>query len=203
MSLLRLDTCNNIMEQFKSKENFERALNIIEDCCKLVYQGKIDHWVSVAVQLYILLIDRRNKKDPLVEAFHPNITFHPILGYRPNDAESALSKLYEIHGPDNTLFPGMTRVKNGKFYPVYVFDERAVPILREEWLNQPYISGKITIKELLKSVRNKEGAHSDEKYDDTLAKTRFFMIAGIPINVIGIASIGEYVVKRIRSMNPQ
>ena len=39
------------MEQFKSKENFERALNIIEDCCKLVYQGKIDHWVSVAVQL--------------------------------------------------------------------------------------------------------------------------------------------------------
>lgn len=151
----------------------------------------------------ILLIDRRNKKDPLVEAFHPNITFHPILGYRPNDAESALSKLYEIHGPDNTLFPGMTRVKNGKFYPVYVFDERAVPILREEWLNQPYISGKITIKELLKSVRNKEGAHSDEKYDDTLAKTRFFMIAGIPIDVIGIASIGEYVVKRIRSMNPQ
>jgi hypothetical protein len=191
------------MEQFKSKENLEGALNIIEDCCKLINQGRIDHWVSVAVQLYILLIDRGNKKGPLIEAFYPNITFHPILGYWPNDAKSALSKLIEIHGPDNKLYPGMTRVKNGKIYPVYVFDERAAPILREEWLNQPYISGKITIKELLKSVRNKEGAHSDEKYDDTLAKTRFFMIAGIPIDVIGIASIGEYVVRRIRSMNPQ
>jgi len=190
------------MEQFKSKVDFERALNIIEDCCKLVFQGKIDHWVSVAVQLYILLIDRGNKKGPLVEAFYPNITFHPILGYQPNDAKFAISKLNEFHGPDNTLYPGKIRVKNGKFYPIYVFDERAVPILRKEWLNQPYISGKITIKELLKSVRNKEGAHSDEKYDETLVKTRFFMIAGISIDVIGIASIGEYIVKRIRSMNP-
>ena len=188
------------MEQYKARENFERALNIIEACSELVYQGKTSHWVNIAVQLYILLIDRGNNKGSLVEIFHPGITFHPILGYRPQNEDSPLTKLHEILGPDSVLYPGMLRRRGGRFYTVYVFDPRADPLTREEWLDQPYLSGKITIRKLLTSVRHKEGAHSDTTYNDTLATTRFFKIAGTPIDVIGIASIGEYIAQRIRSL---
>ena len=189
------------MEQYKARENYERCLEIIDDCSKLVYQGKINHWVNIAVQLYIMLIDRGNSKGPLVELFHPGITLHPILGYQPQKDDSPLTNLDIILGPDSVRYPGKLRRKENRFYPVYVFDQRADPLSREEWLDQPYLSGRVTIRNLLKSVRNKEGAHSDRNYDDTLVKTRSFMIVDIPIDVIGIASIGEYVAQRIRSLD--
>lgn len=199
-SLLTFFHSIQTMEHYKTRENFERALKIIEDCSELVYQGNTSHWVNIAVQLYILLIDRGNKKGPLVEAFHPGIKFHPIFGYRPQEDDSPLTKLREILGPDSVIYPGKLRFRGDKFYTVYLFDQRADPLTREEWLDQPYLSGRITIRKLLTSVRHKEGAHSDTTYDDTLAKTRFFKIAGTPIDVIGIASIGEYVANKIRSL---
>jgi hypothetical protein len=49
----------------------------------------------------------------------------------------------------------------------------------------------------LKKIRNKIASHSDPEYGDTLSQTRFFKIANIEIDVLGILSIGEYVVKCI------
>jgi hypothetical protein len=138
---------------------------------------------------------------PLIEIIHPGITFHPIIGSPETARKRALDELHNILGPDSIIYPGKISFRAGKFDPIYMFDIQAEPIPRNAWLNQPYISGNVTIKELLTSVRNKEGAHSDPYYNDTLQKTRFFKIAGHSIDVLGIASIAEYVIKRIHELD--
>ncbi|TKJ46349.1 hypothetical protein CEE34_09040 [Candidatus Aerophobetes bacterium Ae_b3a] len=42
----------------------------------------------------------------------------------------------------------------------------------KEWLDQGLFNINITIRQLIKSMANKEGAHSDPKYDPTLRFTK-------------------------------
>ncbi len=189
------------MEKYKAQENYARIIATIQDRCKLIFEGKTEHWASLAVDLYTLLISRGYNGKPLIEIIHPGITFHPIMGPLETAGKKALDELRDILGPDHIMYPGKIAFRAGKFYPIYMFDIQAEPVPRNAWLNQPYLSGNITIKELLTSVRNKEGAHSDPNYNDTLLKTRFFKIAGHSIDVLGIASIAEYIIKRIHGLD--
>lgn len=49
-----------------------------------------------------------------------------------------------------------------------LFDERKTPIPLKEWLEQGLFNINITIRQLIKSVADKEGVHSDKEYDQTL-----------------------------------
>ena len=42
----------------------------------------------------------------------------------------------------------------------------------ELWLDQPFIFPDVTVREIIRSVADKEGAHADPKYNDTLFRSK-------------------------------
>ena len=74
-----------------------------------------------------------------------------------------------------------------------LFDENREPIDIQEWLNQELFNKNITIRQLIKSVRDKESAHSDKNYDDTLRFTKSVKIVDEDLHIKFIVAIGEYV----------
>jgi len=56
----------------------------------------------------------------------------------------------------------------------------------------------ITIRQLIKSVANKEGAHSDPKYDPTLRFIKSVKLVDQDIHIKFIVAIGEYILKWLK-----
>ena len=104
----------------------------------------------------------------------------------------------KVIGPTGIIYPGKISSKKGKVTPKWMFDFRQPAISLEDWLQQPLLSHEITIYQLIKSVRNKIGAHSDIEYDDTLSLTRFFKIVDYEIDLLGLVSVAEHLLSMIR-----
>ncbi|HCM42748.1 MAG TPA: hypothetical protein DIS66_05510 [Candidatus Omnitrophica bacterium] len=70
-----------------------------------------------------------------------------------------------------------------------------------DWLNQPLFNEEITVGELVRSVADKEGAHSDPDYNDTLRVTYAFHS---PFNGYAhqeyIVYIGEYILYMLKKI---
>jgi hypothetical protein len=121
------------VDLFKAKQDFDDAIKIIEDSLILMKQGKYHHFKSIATQLYILLIERGNKKGPLVKEIIPNLKLHPIYGSIPQrDGISPLDKIREILGEDAIFYPSKLVFRKGKPIAQYTFDESEKPIDIEE-----------------------------------------------------------------------
>ena len=188
-----------MMESFKLKQDYEYCLKLIEDCLAQIIDGKYWYIKTLSTELYTLLIDRGNKKGPLVLEILPELKLHPLFGSISEDGRpSPMDEIRKIIGQTGMIYPGMVSFKNGKVTPKWVFDVRHPAIPLVDWLQQPLLSYEITIFQLIKSVRNKIGAHSDIEYDSTLSKTRFFKIVDYEIDLLGLLSIAEHVLKMVR-----
>jgi len=187
------------MESFKLKQDYEYSLKIIEDSVTQILEGKYWYIKPLSTELYTLLIDRGNKKGPLILEVLPDLKLHPVLGSTTQDGSpSPLEQMRNVIGPTGIIYPGKVSVKKGKVTPKWMFDFSQPAIFLEDWLQQPLLSHEITIYQLIKSVRNKIGAHSDVEYDDTLSQTRFFKIVDYEIDLLGLLSIAEHLLSVIK-----
>jgi len=71
--------------------------------------------------------------------------------------------------------PGQLTVStNGNYQFELSFAQSETLMSIDDWMQQPVLSPKISVRELIKSVADKEGAHSDPDYNETLVKANWF-----------------------------
>ncbi len=175
------------MDMQKAWNDLDDAVCILESNIRSFREGNVSVYKVIAVQLRVLLCDKQN---PLLPRVCREVRLHPLWGSKTK--EQTVGLVFTM--------PTMVSPK-GKSGPetARLFDESREPIELKEWLDQALFSQRITIRELIDSVRNKEAAHSDRHYNETLKLTRGFSLVGDEkAHIICIVVIGEYILEQIK-----
>ena len=191
----------------KSIKDFADCVNNLRTSVNLASSGDISAYKIVATQLRVLLCDSKDgKESPLLLKIFQSVKLHPLRNTMlSNDDET--KKWREGFGPDfnwNNMFiiPAMMEFNGEKANIIEFFDENLPPIDLKEWLDQPLFTNEISIKELIKSIADKEAAHSDNDYGKTLSTTNQVKIAGKNSHQLFIVAIGKYILeKTINAIN--
>lgn len=184
----------------KSQKDFQSAVSLLEDHLWLYHKGLSYHYRGIANQLWYLLCDTKKDKI-LIKRIFPDIEFHPVLGNSPDkNKEGTMNKIRDLLGDDYDLFPGLILgTKNSTPRVIGLFDVKQATMKMENWMNQPLLNPKISIRNIITAVRNGEAAHPDPEYNETLGRAKSFRPADIPSDELSIVSIGEYVFSQIQS----
>ena len=182
----------------KAIDDLKHSINILEGNIRLFHEGNISVYRIIAVQLWLLLCDGKNA---LVPRVFQNVKLHPLQGYITKEEDEEWKREFGHSVKEGLVFqmPAMVSFngKGGSRIEV-LFDERKQPIELEEWLDQDLFNQKITIRQLIKSVRHKEAAHSDKEYDETLKFTKSIKLVNEDIHIKFIVAIGEYVLRLLK-----
>lgn len=73
------------------------------------------------------------------------------------------------------------------------FSKEKVLLGINEWVSQLFFAEKISICELIKSVADKEAAHSDNKYNSTLIHCRSWSYNDTNCHILGIYGIARFI----------
>ena len=186
------------MNIYKAIDDLKHSMNILEGNIRLFHEGNISAYRVIAGQLWLLLCDGKNS---LVPRVFQNVKLHPLLGYITKEEDEEWKRKFGHSIKEGLVFqmPAMVSF-NGKGGSKVeaLFDERRQPIELEEWLDQDLFNHKITIRQIIKSVRHKEAAHSDKDYDDTLKFTKSIKLVNQDIHIKFVVAIGEYVLKLLK-----
>ena len=181
------------MNIHKAIDDIKHSMNILEGNIKLFHEGNISVYRVIAGQLWLLLCDGRNSLIPRV---FQNVKLHPLWGSMTKEEDEEWKKKFGHSFKEGLVFqmPAMVHFdgKGGSRIEV-LFDERRQPIELEEWLDQDLFNQKITIRQIIKSVRHKEAAHSDKDYDETLKFTKSIKLVNEDIHIKFAVATGEYV----------
>jgi len=180
----------------KAINDLKHSINILEDNVRLFHNGRISAYRVIAMQLRLLLCDRY----PLIPRVFQTVRLHPLLGYITKEENDEWKRKFGHSMKEGLVFqmPAMVHFngKGGSRIEV-LFDERKQPIELEEWLDQDLFNQDITIRELIKSVANKEGAHSDPNYNEALKFTKSVKLVDEDIYINFIVATGEYILRRL------
>jgi len=186
------------MNIYKARDDLKDSMNILEGNIRLFYEGNISVYRVIDGELWLLLCD----KNPLVPRLFQNVKLHPLLDYITKEKDEEWKRKFGHSIKEGLVFqmPAMVRFngKGGSRIEA-LFDERRQPIELKEWLDQDLFNQKITIRQLIKSVRHKEAAHSDNDYDETLKFSKSKKLVNEDIHVKFIVAIGEYVLRFLKA----
>ena len=174
----------------KSLRDLEAAISNMSRALDACYKGNPYAYQDVAVQLRKLLCDERRGKDvSLVLRYNPQYALHPL--------SSPWSEL-PVDGPDVYFFGGMATFdgRDSGFFNSY-FNESKEPIPLALWRDQQLIHQSITIRGLIRSVADKEGAHSDRDSNKTLDLMKFFQFGNARAGSEILTTIGHYILRRL------
>ena len=186
------------MSMHKALDDLKHSINILEANIRLFDDGNISSYRVVAVQLRLLLCDGKNSLIPRVFS---SVKLHPIWGSITKEQDEEWKKKFGHSFKDGLVFqmPAMVSFDGkGGSRIQKLFDESREPIGMEEWLDQDLFNERITIRQLIKSVANKESAHSDRDYDDTLRFTKSVKLVDQDIHIKFIVAIGAYILKLLK-----
>ena len=178
----------------KSIDDFFATKNILENNIRCFHEGNRDLYRVVAVECRKLVCDGKNS---LLLRIFPNIKFHRLKGYIPERLKKNL--VFQI--PSTVHFDG-----KGGFKVVELFNKNSDLISPDDWLNQELFNKDITIRELIRSVSDKESAHSDKSYNPTLSLSKSVKFIDEDIHKSHIVAIGEYLLQIINLLinnNPE
>ena len=171
---------NQTYDLLKSIRDLKASREILKGNLELFDKGNKSAYRVISVELRKLLCDGKNS---LVVRLFPTAALHPHLSYRPGEDLTRLQ--FQLVG--EWYFDG----KGGASLE-RIFNQTVQPLALQEWLEQPFISGTITLKDFIRSVADKEGAHSDKVYNSTLNLARQVKIAREDIVSNLIVGIGRY-----------
>lgn len=170
----------------KAIEDFIASRNILNANIRLFHEGNRDLYRVVAGELRKLLCDGKNGENSLVPRLFPSARLHPLRGQLPQE----LRGFFEFSIPSMIEFDGQ-----GGSRIIELFDKTAEPLLFDEWLSQELFNKRVTIRELIRSVADKESAHADKQFNDTLHFTRSIKLVDEDLHKQHIVAIGEYVLE--------
>ena len=167
----------------KSVKDFNASNKLLCLAVELYRSGEIEAYRWVAVELRKLLCDT----DSLLPRVHPNFMLHKLhwtelLETMPSLADGMVMMMPgRLHvSPDGSSTFELTFAKSGEMMSA------------SEWINQPFFSPNITIWELVKSVADKEAAHSDPDFNDTLVSAKLVKYVDKESHIPAIVAIGDY-----------
>jgi hypothetical protein len=187
----------------KAKDDLSAAVEILKANIILYRQGKSQLYRVVASQLRLLLCDG---KQSLLPRLFNDIRLHPMTGYALNKKRDEVWKTrFGKTLSESVLFqqPFQVYVGEGGVRITELFNERLEPIPLEEWLNQPIFKNWLTVRELIRSVADKEAVHSDSSYNDTLNFMLASTLNGKAIHQELIICMGEYILQVIDRLERQ
>ena len=190
------------MNRSKVIDDLRDSMNNLESNIKSFHEGNTSAYKVVAVQLWFLLCDGKNS---LVPRVFQSVKLHPLWGYMTEEENEEWKRKFGHSYKEGLVFQMPAIVSfNGKggSRVELLFDERRRPIELEEWLDQDLFNQKITIRQLIKSVRHREAAHSDKDYDETLKFTKSVKLVNQDIHIKFIIAIGEYVLRFLKMAFP-
>ena len=168
----------------KDIHDFMAARDVLGANIEMFHSGKRELYRVIAVELRKLTCDG---KSTLLNRIFQNIEMHPIQGALNKMPEHLREKLV-LHIPSTMHFDG-----KGGSRITSLFDMRSEMIPLEQWLDQPLFNKDITVRNLIRSVSDKESAHSDKEYNDTLLFTKSVKLVDEDMHKQHIIAIGEYV----------
>lgn len=180
------------MNKKKALEDLFSSLEQLETSAELFHQGKKSFYRSVAVQLRLLFCDVSGRKG-LIKRIFSQSAFHPVKESLLQHLSDEAKKSLVFYSPATINFDGKGGAKI-----VSLFNTRGRPLPLDVWLQQPLLNLGINIEELIRSVADKEGAHSDPDYNATLKFTRKAKVINDSSHSHYIIAIGEYVSSQLR-----
>ena len=187
------------MNIYKAIDDLKHSINILEGNIRLFHDGNISAYRVIAGQLWLLLCDGKNS---LVPRVFQNVKLHPLWGSITKEEDEEYKRKFGHSMKEGLVFQMPALVSfdgKGGSRIERLFDERRQPIQLEEWLDQDLFNQKISIRQLIKSVRHREAAHSDKDYDETLKFTKSIKLVDEDIHIKFIVAIGEYVLKLLKT----
>lgn len=157
--------------------------NSLDAALGLYDNGLKDAYRAVATELRKLLCDRNS----LLPRVRPNFRLHKLHWTEILEGCPSLADGLEV------IMPGQLTVStNGNYQFDLLFAQSGTRMTIDNWIQQPILSPKITIRELIKSVADKEGAHSDPDYNETLIKAKLVQYVRDASHIPCIVAIGRY-----------
>ena len=179
----------------KDFEDFRASKNILAANIAMFHAGHGDLYRVVAVELRKLLCDGQST---LVTRIFPALALAPLRGALPPDLKEAIfGSGFALHLSSLIHFDGQ-----GGSRIVEMFDESLPAIPLEDWLAQDIFTSQITLRQLIRSVADKEAAHSDREYNETLKMTRSIRIVDKGVHEQHIVAIGEYLLRVLATPEP-
>lgn len=184
-------SADDLMEYLKD------SIVILESSIKDYNNGEMVAYRNIANQLRMLLCDTKGgKPNALLPKLFSDIKLHPLT-FQLED------KFLEQDGHKLGFFiSGPLRKENGIVRLPRLFNLKADPIPLNCWLDQCIIAPEITLRNLIKSVVEKNGgAHIDEIINEVIVKAEFLHLKGIECKAVYISEIGRFILAEVKKLN--
>jgi hypothetical protein len=173
----------------KSEEDFQASIRVLRGALSMYESGLRDAYRVIATELRKLLCDR----NPLLLRVRPDFKLHKLHWTELLEGCPSLVDGMEI------MMPGrLTMKSDGTSHFELMFAKSITLLDPKEWVRQPFLSPSITIWELIKSVADKEGAHSDPDYNETLVRAKIVKYVRDDSHIPAIVALGEYLANWLR-----
>jgi len=178
------------MVRDKTASDFLAALEVIDTSLEAFHQRKRQMYRPLATELRKLLCDGASTLLPRV---FENVQFHKL---------ESTEQIEQVPSP--RLMPSYFTST-----VLFITDQVTRSTLRlarsgarlgvEAWLEQPFMTPQITIREFIRSVADKEGAHADPSANDTLQLAGSIHYGADQSQAHEIAAIAEYIAEFVRN----
>jgi hypothetical protein len=175
----------------KSEQDFQNSCRLLSEGLRLYRSGVQEAYLFVANELRKLLCD----SDPLLPRVRPAFRLHKLHTTDMYEQRPDLARSMNWHMPGRLHGDG-----KGGFHFELLFSNNDVNLLMEPaaWIAQPFFNAKITVRELIKSVADKEGAHSDRNYNETLLRAKAIQMGTHESHIPAVVAIGEYLLNHLQ-----
>jgi len=172
----------------KSLHDLEASLSVISANVAAYHAGNAHAYRPVAVEIRKLFCDTVGKSDnSLIKRLLPDFMLRPLAGN-----QNKIDEHTTLYIPGQISFDGRGGSSLGQ-----LFNENAPSLILDEWLEQKLFDFTTTIRTFIRSVADKEGAHSDPAYNKVLRKTKSVVLANDVLTAQAIMAIGCHVVKTL------
>ena len=173
----------------KTRRDFIASLKVLRFNLEGFLSGIVEWYRPISVELRKLLCDR----NALLPRAMPGIKLHKLHWTEVLENNPSLKDgLFMIQ-------PGSIKMENGfcSFELKFAGPQSLMEV--KDWIDQPLLNINITIKELIKSVGDKEGAHSDQNYNSTLEFANATKYGDRGSHITSIIAIGKFLNKWLSS----
>lgn len=148
--------------------------------------GNLLLYLPMSVELRKLLCETNPL--PLISRVIPNFKLHKL------HFSEILEKTPSLLNGLVNFMPGRLDVSaNNVTLFTLLFASNKEEIDLDKWVNQIFFKEGLTIRDLIKSVADKEGAHSDENYNITLIHCNNWVFNNVGCHILGIYAIAKYI----------
>lgn len=170
----------------KQEEDFKNSILLLKSYLDSYEAGNALMYLPMAVELRKLMCEKQDK--PLMEQVIPDIELHKLHST-------------ELFGNHPSLLVGLQNFMPGSLsfsehkLPTFnlLFSKKQERMKLEPWVDQMFFKEGISIRELIKSVADKESAHADKNYNDTLLHCKNWIFNDTECHILGIYGLAKFI----------